>query len=98
MVRAVENSYRENVEKIGKLSFAVGIYRPPSEGGSSSLLLRITENCPWNKCTFCEMYKGQPFGYRSVGNIKTDIDNVKAMIDEITVVSKKSGQGGRINI
>jgi radical SAM superfamily enzyme YgiQ (UPF0313 family) len=90
------NTYRENTEKIAKLSFAVGVYRPPSEGGSASLLLRITENCPWNKCTFCEMYKGQPFVYRSVEEIKADIDTVKAISDELTAVSEKMGQGGRV--
>ena len=51
-------TWRETARKIADLPFAVGVYRPPSEGGSASLLLRITENCPWNKCTFCEMYKG----------------------------------------
>ena len=90
-------AYRENVEKISKLSFAVGVYRPPSEGGSSSLLLRVTENCPWNKCTFCEMYKDHRFVYRSVEEIKTDIDHVKAMVDEIKEVSRKIGQGGDLN-
>jgi len=90
------NTYQESAEKIAKLSFAVGVYRPPSEGGSASLLLRITENCPWNKCTFCEMYKGQPFVYRSVEDIKADIDTVKANSDELTAVSWKMGQGGRI--
>ena len=90
------NTYRESAEKIGNLSFAVGGYRPPSEGGSASLLLRITENCPWNKCTFCEMYKGQPFVYRSVEDIKIDIDTVKAISDELTAVSGEMGQGGRI--
>ena len=40
-------------EKTGKYDFEVGMYRPPSEGGSASLLLRFTRNCPWNKCTFC---------------------------------------------
>jgi len=94
---AANPSYRENVEKINHLSFAVGVYRPPSEGGSASLLLRITENCPWNKCTFCEMYKGYPFVYRSVADIKADIDTVKVMVDEIREVSRKTGQGGRIN-
>ncbi|MEN6318715.1 MAG: hypothetical protein ABFD82_08180, partial [Syntrophaceae bacterium] len=89
-------TYRESAEKIAKLSFAVGVYRPPSEGGSASLLLRITENCPWNKCTFCEMYKGQPFVYRSVEDIKADIDTVKAISDELTTISGKMGQGGRI--
>lgn len=94
---AGNNSYRENVSKISKLSFAVGVYRPPSEGGSSSLLLRITENCPWNKCTFCEMYKGHPFVYRTVTDIKADIDTVKIMVDEIREVSRKIGQDGQIN-
>lgn len=90
-------AHRENVEKISKLSFAVGVYRPPSEGGSASLLLRITENCPWNKCTFCEMYKGHAFGYRSVQSIKSDIDTVRAMVEEIRAVSVQIGQEEKIN-
>lgn len=91
------NLYREHVEKISKLYFAIGVYRPPSEGGSASLLLRVTENCPWNKCTFCEMYKGNPFVYRSVADIKADIDTVRVMVDEIRNVSEKAGQKGQIN-
>ena len=34
--------------------FEQGPIRPPSESGS--LLIRVTMNCPWNRCTFCEMY------------------------------------------
>ena len=79
IIVAGNKSFRENVDKISKMSFAVGVYRPPSEGGNASLLLRITENCPWNKCTFCEMYKSHPFGYRKVEDIKVDIDTVKAI-------------------
>ena len=30
--------------------FQIGPIRPPSE--ANSLLLRVTENCPWNKCKF----------------------------------------------
>jgi len=89
--------YREQAGKIAKLSFAIGVYRPPSEGGSASLLLRITENCPWNKCTFCEMYKNYPFVYRSVEDIKADIDTVKQISAEIMAVSQEIGHGGRIN-
>ncbi|MRR15133.1 MAG: radical SAM protein [Deltaproteobacteria bacterium] len=94
---AGKNHYEENVKKISELSFSVGVYRPPSEGGSSSLLLRITENCPWNKCTFCEMYKEHRFVYRPVADIKADIDAVKAMAGEIREVSEKIGQNGQIN-
>jgi len=88
---------RENVEKLRTLCFEVGAYRPPSEGGSASLLLRVSENCPWNRCTFCEMYKGHRFGYRSVAEIKADIDRVAAMRDEITAASWKLGASGQIN-
>ena len=87
---------REHVERLRRLSFKVGVYRPPSEGGSASLLLRVTENCPWNRCTFCEMYKGHRFVYRSVEEIKADIDRIAAIRDEITAVSWNLGMGGKI--
>jgi radical SAM superfamily enzyme YgiQ (UPF0313 family) len=87
---------REHVGRLRGLSFEVGRYRPPSEGGSASLLLRVTENCPWNRCTFCEMYKGERFVYRPVGEIIADIDRVAAIRDEITAVSRKLGVGGMV--
>ena len=87
-----------HVERLRALSFGIGTYRPPSEGGASSLLLRVTENCPWNKCTFCEMYKGQRFVYRSVAEIEADIDRVAAIRDEIVAVSRKLGLGGEITL
>jgi radical SAM superfamily enzyme YgiQ (UPF0313 family) len=42
------------------------------------------------------MYKGQRFVYRVVEDIKADIDVVKVINDELTAVSRKMGQGGRI--
>lgn len=87
---------REQVGRLRALSFKVGVYRPPSEGGSASLLLRVTENCPWNRCTFCEMYKGHRFVYRPVAEILADIDRVAAIRDEITAASRTLGQGGAI--
>ena len=86
----------EHVEKLRSLSFAIGTYRPPSEGGSASLLLRVSENCPWNRCTFCEMYKGHRFGYRPVAAVTADIDRVAAIRDEIRAVSSKLGMGGEM--
>ena len=49
-----------------------GVIRPPSEAGS--LLVRVTRNCPWNRCLFCPAYKGVPFSKRSVEEVKADID------------------------
>jgi len=93
---STNHSIQENIKKISNMSFAVGVYRPPSEGGSASLLLRVTENCPWNKCTFCEMYKGHKFVYRSVEDIKKDIDTIGNMAEEIRQISWKIGEGGKL--
>ncbi|MGP1679564.1 MAG: radical SAM protein [Burkholderiales bacterium] len=93
---ADSNSLRDHVARLRALAFGIGTYRPPSEGGSASLLLRVSENCPWNNCTFCEMYKGQRFVYRPVQQIKADIDRAAAIRDEITAVSHELGLSGEI--
>ena len=49
-----------------------GVIRPPSE--ASSLLVRVTRNCPWNQCVFCPAYKGAQFSKRTVEEVKKDID------------------------
>jgi len=54
--------------------FEQGPIRPPSEAGS--LLLRVTRNCPWNRCIFCPLYKGQSFSVRSATEVMADIDAV----------------------
>jgi radical SAM superfamily enzyme YgiQ (UPF0313 family) len=51
-----------------------GVIRPPSE--ANSLLVRVTRNCPWNRCLFCPAYKGKKFSRRSVEEIKRDIDEM----------------------
>jgi uncharacterized protein YbcV (DUF1398 family) len=54
--------------------FEQGPIRPPSE--ASSLLIRITRNCPWNRCTFCPVYKRSTFSLRPVEHVLRDIDTV----------------------
>ena len=65
MSAAQKNEYR---------GFEQGPIRPPSEAGS--LLIRITRNCPWNRCTFCPVYKGSDFSLRPVAHVLEDIDRV----------------------
>ncbi|MFH1152795.1 MAG: radical SAM protein [Pseudomonadota bacterium] len=76
--------------------FETGIYRPPSEGGSASLLVRFTRNCPWNHCTFCSMYKTKTFELRPVNEIKADIDAMAALADDLKSESFRLNHGGRI--
>ena len=61
------------------LGFEIGPIRPPSE--ADSLLLRVTRNCPWNKCKFCGLYKGKNFSIRPKEHVLKDIDLVKQCID-----------------
>lgn len=68
--------------------FEQGPIRPPSE--SESLLIRITRNCPWNRCTFCPVYKDAEFSLRPLEHVLNDIDTVKAYVDGI-VEARQSG-------
>ncbi|HTY24028.1 MAG TPA: radical SAM protein [Desulfomonilaceae bacterium] len=76
------------------LSFEQGPIRPPSEAGS--LLIRVTRNCPWNRCAFCSTYKRKKFSRRPLDGIKADIDAARAVSDEIKQMSWKAGDGGRL--
>jgi biotin synthase-like enzyme len=73
-------------------SFEIGAIRPPSE--SNSLLIRCTRGCPWNKCKFCNSYKGTAFEMRSVDEIKRDIAVAKMLRDRIMEITIKAGHSG----
>jgi len=75
-------------------SFELGPIRPPSE--AYSLLIRVTKNCPWNRCKFCHIYKGKKFELRSVEEIKQDILAAKAIQDKLKETAWKAGYGGRV--
>ncbi len=72
-----------------EITFEQGPIRPPSEAGS--LLLRFTRNCPWNRCSFCPVYKGKEFSRRSLGEILTDIDAAAHIIADLRTLSKDLG-------
>ena len=76
---------------IKKYEFETGIYRPPSEGGSASLLLRLTRNCPWNHCTFCAMYKSEKFELRKPEEIIHDINVMHDISLQLKDLSLKQG-------
>lgn len=69
--------------------FEQGPIRPPSE--ANSLLIRVTRNCPWNRCTFCPVYKGTKFSIRSVEHVKKDIDSVCSHVEKLQKLSNESG-------
>lgn len=78
-------------------NFETGVYRPPSEGGSHSLLVRFTRNCPWNRCEFCAMYKDEKFEVRSPDEIKQDIDAMAVLCNDLKEAAHKNGRNGLVS-
>ncbi len=76
-------------------SYEIGPIRPPSE--AQSLLIRVTRNCPWNRCAFCHTYKGERFSFRTVEEVKRDIDAIREMQAEIHQLSWRMGYGGEVH-
>lgn len=60
--------------------FEQGPIRPPSE--AASLLIRVTRNCPWNRCAFCPVYKRAKFSIRPVEHVIRDIDTVHTYVEQ----------------
>ncbi len=71
--------------------YELGPIRPPSE--AFSLLLRLTRNCPWNRCRFCGIYKDEKFELRGVEEIKRDIDTVRDIRERLMALAAQSGYG-----
>ncbi len=74
--------------------FEQGPIRPPSE--AYSLLLRITRNCPWNKCEFCHTYKNTKFSRRPLKDILDEINTISEIKDKITALSMENGYKGEV--
>ncbi len=70
--------------------FEQGPIRPPSE--ARSLLIRVTRNCPWNRCAFCPVYKGERFSLRPVAHVNRDIDMVHRKVEQLRKLAGKNGQ------
>ncbi len=82
------------MQSLTNYSFELGPIRPPSE--AYSLLIRATRNCPWNRCQFCAVYKGQKFELRPAEDVLKDIETAKAIADEIRELTWRMGYGGRL--
>jgi len=77
-----------------RFDFEVGPIRPPSE--AQSLLLRVTRNCPWNRCTFCAVYKRARFSRRPRAEVEADVDAMGALRDHLRELSVTLGEAGAI--
>ena len=76
--------------------FEQGPIRPPSE--AFSLLLRVTRNCPWNRCAFCPVYKGEKFSRRGREEVLADVAAMQFWMEEIKARSWKLGAAGDLSL
>jgi len=82
---------RKKLEEFLYKGFEQGPIRPPSEAGS--LLIRITRNCPWNRCTFCPVYKRDNFSLRPLDHVLLDIEKV---CQYVLMIKESAAKDGRI--
>jgi len=76
------------------VSIEQGPIRPPSE--ATSLLIRVTRNCPWNRCAFCKTYKREKFSRRPVEEVLRDVDTVRRVADQVEQIARELG-GGQVD-
>jgi biotin synthase-like enzyme len=74
--------------------FEQGPIRPPSE--AHSLLLRVTRNCPWNRCTFCPVYKGTQFSMRPLEHVQRDIEAVYQAVQSLKAGAREPVSAGLV--
>ena len=79
------NEPTQSPESSSKREFEQGPIRPPSE--ARSLLVRVTRNCHWNRCTFCPVYKGTRFSVRPVEDVLADLDAVAIHVESLSRMS-----------
>lgn len=79
------------LKAIKSYSFEMGPIRPTAEGGSHSLLIRATRNCPWGLCSFCYgiPYNSEKFELRSLDEIWKDIDAAYEISECILSLNKR---------
>jgi radical SAM superfamily enzyme YgiQ (UPF0313 family) len=44
------------------------LFRPPAE--ADSLILQVDQGCPYNRCTFCGMYRGMRYRRRAIDEVR----------------------------
>lgn len=50
------------------LAYSEPLFRPPAE--ADSIIVQISEGCPYNKCKFCAMYKTKTYRERTLEELK----------------------------
>ena len=67
------------------------LFRPPGE--ADSLIIRVAEGCPWNRCTFCSMYKGVQYKFLGLEKIEAEIQGYGGKANQTRRIFLADGDG-----
>jgi len=67
------------------------LFRPPGE--ADSLIIRVAEGCPWNRCTFCGMYKGVKYKCLGLEKIEAEIQGYGGKANQTRRIFLADGDG-----
>ncbi len=67
------------------------LFRPPGE--ADSLIIRVAEGCPWNRCTFCGMYKGVKYKFLGLEKIEAEIQGYGGKANQTRRIFLADGDG-----
>jgi hypothetical protein len=76
---------REDAARFLEASGPVGIL-PPDQ--YLSLVVRVTEGCSWNACTFCRFYRDMPFGWKTPGELREHIAALRRYFGDSIVLRR----------
>jgi len=51
----------------------------------------VTEGCPWNRCEFCSVFKGQKFVVRPIEDVKDDVQSLRRTVEDCYRWAKRAG-------
>lgn len=77
--RGLEDAYRADARAFAAAIGPVPIV-PPNH--ARSVVVRLTEGCAWNRCTFCSLYTRLPFRVRSTGEFRDHVRGALAYFGE----------------
>jgi len=47
-----------------------------------ALVVQTTEGCPWNRCTFCELYRDRPYRVKSRQELQAHLESIREFLGE----------------
>ena len=79
LTRWTAASLADHARRFGSVYRSVSIL-PPDQ--YLALVVQTTEGCPWNRCTFCDLYRDRPYRLKSAAELGAHLDAILDFLGE----------------